>query len=108
MRSNSPSWAGTRLIVDDFGVEYVGKQHADHRDSVLKKYHNISEDYDGIKYAGIDLKWDYKKGTCRERMDGYIDVVLTKYGHPAPKKQQLSPHKHRPHQLWHQTTNRTH
>ena len=29
-------------------------------------------------------------------MGGYIDGVLTKYGHPAPKKQQLSPHKHRP------------
>ena len=36
------------LIVDDFGVEYVGKQHVDHRDSVLKKYHNSSKDYDGI------------------------------------------------------------
>ena len=35
------------LIVDDFGVEYVGKQHADHLDMVLKKYHNITEYWTG-------------------------------------------------------------
>ena len=28
-------------------------------------------------------------------MDGYIAKVLLKYGHPRPKKTQLSPHKHR-------------
>ena len=32
------------LIVDDFGVEYVDKQHANHIVKVLKKYHNITED----------------------------------------------------------------
>ena len=50
------------LVVDDFRVEYVGKQHADHLATILKKYHNITEDWEGKKYAGIDLKWDYKKG----------------------------------------------
>ena len=28
-------------------------------------------------------------------MKGYIAKVLLKYGHPIPKKPQLSPHKHR-------------
>ena len=28
-------------------------------------------------------------------MDGYIEKVLLKYGHPIPNKPQLSPHKHR-------------
>ena len=44
------------LIVDDFGVDYVGKQHAYHLATILKKYHNITEDWEGKKYAGIDLK----------------------------------------------------
>ena len=44
------------LVVDDFGVEYVGKQHADHLATIFKKYHNITEDWEGKKYAGIDLK----------------------------------------------------
>ena len=48
------------LIVDDFGVEYVGKQHAYHLATILKKYHNITEDWEGKKNAGINLKWGYE------------------------------------------------
>ena len=44
------------LIIDDFGVEYVVKQHADHLSTILTKYHNITEDWKGNKYDGIDLK----------------------------------------------------
>ena len=37
------------LVIDDFGVEYIGKQHADHLAKILKKYHNITEDWEGKK-----------------------------------------------------------
>ena len=84
------------FIVDNFGVEYVGKQHADHLATILKKYHNINEDWDRKKYAGIDLKWDYENRTCRSNMYGYILDLRNKYGHLTPKKSQYSPHKHRP------------
>ena len=47
------------FVVDDFGVEYVGKQHAEHLATIFKKNQNIAEDWEGKKYAGIDLKWDY-------------------------------------------------
>ena len=47
--------------MDDFGVEYVGKQHAEHLATIFKKYHSITEDWGGKKYSGIDLKWDYEK-----------------------------------------------
>ena len=30
-----------RIIVDDSGVEYVGRKHAEHLASVLKKYHEV-------------------------------------------------------------------
>ena len=33
------------LIVYDFGVEYVGRNHAEHLSSILKNYHEISEDW---------------------------------------------------------------
>ena len=56
------------LVVDNFGVEYVGKQHADHLAIILKKYHNITQYWEGRKYFGIDLKWDYDKRTCRATM----------------------------------------
>lgn len=86
------------LIVDDFGVEYVGREHADHLTSVLKKYHTITEDWEGTKLAGIDLKWDYVKRTCRLTMEHYIEELLAKYNHPKPRKPQLTPFKCRPNQ----------
>ena len=43
------------LIVDDFRIEYVRKQDADHLASVLKKHHDIYQDWEGKKFAGIDL-----------------------------------------------------
>ena len=82
--------------MDDFGVEYVGKQHADHLATILKKYQNITEDWEGNKYAGINLKWDYEKIICRATMDGYILELRNKYGHLTPNKSQHSPHKHIP------------
>ena len=84
--------------MDDFGIEYFRKEHADHLASVLKKYHNITQDWTGKKYAGIDLAWNYKVRVriCRLTMDRYIQDVLRRYGHPTPKKLQLSPHKHHP------------
>ena len=50
------------LVVDNFGIKYVRKQHADNLATILEKYHNITEDWEGKEYAGIDLKWDYDKG----------------------------------------------
>ena len=47
------------LIVDDFGVEYVSRKHAEHLAPVLKKYHEISEDWESKTFAGIYLIWDY-------------------------------------------------
>ena len=56
-------------------------------------------DWEGGKFAGIDLNWDYNsdhtKRTCRLSMDGYIDKLIIKYNHTIPTKPQLSPHSHR-------------
>ena len=43
------------LIVNNFGVEYVGRKHADHLLGVLNQHYEISEDWEGKKFAGIDL-----------------------------------------------------
>ena len=47
------------LIVDDFGVKYVRKEHAQHLISILEK-HAIHKDWTGKTYCGITLNWDYK------------------------------------------------
>ena len=43
------------LIVDDFGVKYIGKEHADHLIAVLKEFYVVTEDWDGEKYCGINM-----------------------------------------------------
>ena len=78
------------LIVDDFGLEYVRKQDADHLASVLKNHHDISQDWEGKKFAGIDLDWNYSTKncdrTCRLSMKNYIKNLLVKLNHPMPRK----------------------
>ena len=85
------------LIVDDFGLEYVRKEDADHLESVLKKNHDISQDWEGNKFAGVDLDWNHAAKhcdrTCRLSMKNYIKHLLVKLNHPMPRKPQLSLHK---------------
>ena len=87
------------LLVENFVIEYVGKDHALHLLETLELNYDITTDWEGTKFAGIDLAWDYNawhaNRTCRISMDGYISKFLLKYGHPSPKKPQLSPQKHR-------------
>ncbi len=81
------------LIVDDFGVEYVGEQHALHLRDTIKQHYDLTVNWKGDLYAGINLAWNYTKRTCRLTMEEYIATVLIKYDHPMPKKRQLSPSK---------------
>ena len=78
------------LIVDYFGIEYVGNHHLHHRQTVLTTHYTITEDLEGKKIAGIDLKWNYTKihsqRTCRLSTDGYITNLLLRYGHKVPDK----------------------
>ena len=83
------------LIVDDFGIEYVGRRHADHLLNALQCDYTVKCDWTGAKFAGIDLTWDYTKRTCRLSMKGYIQELRVKYGHATPAKPQHAPHKHR-------------
>ena len=57
------------LILDDFGIEYVGELHIHHLRNVLKQHYEITEDWTGTKFGGINIKWDYAqkhaKRTCR-------------------------------------------
>ena len=76
--------------MDDFGVEYVGEEHALHLVSVLKRYHEISQYWEGEKYTGIALEWNYvkvhKDRTCRLLMKGYIAELLLRLGYAKPFK----------------------
>jgi hypothetical protein len=44
------------LIVDNFGVKYVGKEHADHLIAHIKEKYKLTKDSLGDLYYGINLK----------------------------------------------------
>jgi hypothetical protein len=80
------------LVVDDFGVKYVGWEHAEHLMACFKKKYNISSDWNGTAYCGLTLDWDYKNRTVDLSMPGYIKAALHNYQHPAPARPKHSPH----------------
>ena len=58
--------------MDDFGIEYVGKEHALHLLKTLEVDYEITTDWEGTNFAGIDLACDYHdqhaNRTCRISM----------------------------------------
>jgi hypothetical protein len=59
------------LIVDDFGIKYVGEDNLLHLTTILKQHYEISIDKKGSRYIGIIMDWDYKKKEVHLSMLGY-------------------------------------
>ena len=70
------------LVVDDFGVKYVGRQHAEHLMAVLNELYTMKEDWDASKYIGYSLKWNYTSTTpsVELSMPGYVAKALKRFG----------------------------
>ena len=82
------------LVINDFGVKYVGKEHAMHLISILKQHYKISKDWTGSKYIGVTFEWDYCNCRVHLSMPGYISKALQRFGHKRPCRLQNSPHPH--------------
>jgi hypothetical protein len=54
----------------------------------------IKEDWEGTRYLGITLNWDYKKCKVHLSMPEYVEQALACFGHKIPKLLQHQPHKH--------------
>eukprot|EP00804_Cyclotella_cryptica_P022287 CCRYP_018106-RA/>CCRYP_018106-RA protein AED:0.35 eAED:0.38 QI:0/0/0/1/0/0/3/0/579 len=81
------------LVVDDFGVKYVGREHAEHLIHVLQENYTMSIDWDGGLYCGIQLNWDYDLRTLDILMSRCIDKVLQRFQHSVPSSPQNGPYK---------------
>jgi hypothetical protein len=64
------------LVVDDFGIKYMDKNDVEHLKTCLEEIYTMKIDWEGKRYVGIDLKWDYKKREVLCSMDGYVEAAL--------------------------------
>jgi hypothetical protein len=81
------------LTLDDFGVKYVGRKHAEHLYQVLCHHYRVTADWTGQRYIGIHLRWDYNTHQVHLFMPGYIKKALTIFQHKKRSPQdQPFPH----------------
>ena len=73
-------------------MKYVGKEHAEHLVSVLKEHYGIDTDWEGTRYVGLTIDWDYVERKVHLSMPGYIEKALLRFAHPPPNKPQHQPH----------------
>jgi hypothetical protein len=79
------------LVVDDFGIRYTKKADAKRLMDTLKLQYKVSKDWEGSRYIGFTLKWDYIGRTVELSMPGYVERALLRFAHPAPTRTQDSP-----------------
>jgi hypothetical protein len=80
------------LVVDDFGVEYVGKEHAMHLLQALCTLYTVTEDWTGNLFLGLTIAWHYTARYVNISMPYYIPNMLHKFQHAKPTKHQGAPH----------------
>ena len=79
------------LVVDDFGVTYVGREQVDHIIKCIKEKYELTENWLGDLYCGIKLRWNYNARIVDISMPGYTKKLLQKHKHKMPNKLQHSP-----------------
>jgi hypothetical protein len=72
------------LVVDYFGIKYVGKEHADHLMQAIKQNYKFSKDWAGQLYCGISINLDYQNGIVDLSMPGYVQATLHKKSKTRP------------------------
>jgi hypothetical protein len=70
------------LVVDNFGVMYVVREHVEHVKAALEENYEISTDWAGGLYFVIKLQWDYEACNVDLSMAGYIAAVLYIFQYP--------------------------
>jgi hypothetical protein len=80
------------LLVNDFGIQYMGTEHAEHLKASIEKHYQVSCDWTGSAYRGLKLDRDYKHKFVDLSMLGYIKAALHKIQHPTPTRPANAPH----------------
>ena len=71
-------------MVNYFGVKCVGREHTGHPMSVLQNYFDITEDWNGEKYIGLNLYWYYNQQVVHLFVTGYVGKARKEFSHEIP------------------------
>jgi len=78
------------LVVDDFGVKYVGEENAKHLLNAVRQHYKCSCEWEGERYCGLTIKWDYPGRKVHLSMPGYVTKALTRFQHPPQQKDRIN------------------
>ena len=79
------------LVVDNFGIKYVGKHNSQHLIDALQQHYTTSIDWEGQLNCSMTLGWDYKNHAIDISMPVYAAAVLHTFQHQKPNLQYNSP-----------------
>jgi hypothetical protein len=82
------------LCADDFSVKYIGQEHTKHMLQVLNMHYKCWQDWDGKKYRGMDIDWDYEQRKVHVLMLEHVPEALMRFQHKAPNMPQHHPYPH--------------
>ena len=52
------------VCVENFGIKYVGCEHAEHLPSILSKHYTCSHEWDDQRYLGMNIDWKLHGRCC--------------------------------------------
>jgi hypothetical protein len=84
------------LIVNNFGIKTTSLEHIMHLKNTLKEHYTVTMYWEGLRFCGVNIDWNYPKCTITPNMPKYIPKALLKFHHPTPVSPQHQPYKHVP------------
>ena len=65
--------------MDNFGIKYVGQEHAEHLGFVLNQHDKCKLEWEGQWYLGMDIDWDNTCHTVLVSVLEYVPEALTQF-----------------------------
>ena len=75
------------LVIDDFQIKCVGKEHAMHLKKTIEEHYTITTEWEGRRYIGITLDRDYKRRQVHLSMSNYVAKLLRQFKHELKGRQ---------------------
>ena len=84
------------MVVDEFGVKYVGKDNKETLIKALEENYNLNKYCRGEKYVGLTVTWDYIKREVDLTMPEYVAKALHRFQQKSHPKIQHQTHPNLP------------